>query len=232
MKPIFIIVSILWMILAACARLPQLRPEIDAGASADSSDCAGLFAQGDWQFVHAIEATPPTGQRHTLLGVCRISSDDRTIRSALMTLEGLVIFQADYDGQITVRRALPPFDAKGFAEGLIDDLSLIFLTPGGTYHRGKAPESDARVCRWRNSDGSAVDVLHFPDLSWEIRRYNAKAQPIRSVKPLNRKAVNGKGPTTESIVLQSPGLLGYTLTMTLVDAQPMIKPKPTPEVSQ
>lgn len=226
MKPAVLLWIAILLLPLACTHLPQIRP--DALASHRVADCTALYPQGKWQFVHTIEAAPPNGERQTLLGVSQVSSEQRTIHCVLMSLEGLVLFEADYDGRLQVGRALPPFDTQGFAQGLIDDLALMFLAPTGPPQITGLMENGAAACRWREGNGSTVDVVRTAEAAWQIRRFNAQGKLIRLVKPLNSSSTLPKDPLPETIVLQSPGMLGYTLTMTLVEAR-ALEPAIAPE---
>ena len=121
----------LFMVLmpVACGHLPEIRTVDDSTTAGRTAACADIFPRGQWQLVHAIEIFPPAGSKQTVLGIIQISSEQRTFRCVLMTIEGLVLFEADFDGAVTIQRAIPPLDKPGMAEGMLQDISLLFLHP-------------------------------------------------------------------------------------------------------
>ena len=114
----WLIVAML-LLLGACARLPALQP-VDATRFIDmEKDCRSHFPQGRWQLVHTIAARFYGGRQATFTGVVVLSTREKTIHCVLMTLEGMVLFEAQNDGQATiVQRALGPFENKPFAQGV------------------------------------------------------------------------------------------------------------------
>ena len=107
-----------------------------------------------------------------------------------MTLEGMVMFEARFDGQVEVLRALPPFDAQGFAQGMMDDIMLILLAPKTAPQVVGRLSQNAQdlVCRWQQADGSFQDNVFQEnvcetDRGWEIRRYNDRKRLVRRVVP-------------------------------------------------
>lgn len=208
----------LFLFITACAHLPEIKSPAD-GAPADvAADCDHIFPRGNWQFLHTIEASPPGGGTQTMLGLSQISSDRRTAHCVMMTLEGLVVFEADYDNGIQIQRAVPPFNMPGFAEGLIDDLLLIFFAPEHPMTRAGHLKDGPWVCRYPLADGGTQDILVRNGADWEIRRYNRQNRLIRSVHP---DAAAGRSPKgyPKRIILNAPGLAGYQLIMTLVEAE-------------
>jgi hypothetical protein len=131
MKHILLLLSVLGLMLS-CSRLPQVFPASDSADPQPGRTCRGPYPEGDWQLLHSIEATLPGGKKGFLMGLTVISSSDRTARCVIMTLEGFVVFDALYDKQITVKRAIAPFDSEVFANGLIEDINLIFFKPTGS----------------------------------------------------------------------------------------------------
>ena len=114
MKQLLLLLSVLGLILS-CSSLPQVYPAADSAGPQTGRACRGPFPDGDWQLLHSIEATLPGGKKGFLMGLTIISSSNRTARCVIMTLEGFVVFDALYDKQITVKRAIAPFDSEVFA---------------------------------------------------------------------------------------------------------------------
>lgn len=207
----------------ACSSLPQIVPAGDSTAAQISDKCHLAFPKGKWQFLHSLEATLPGGQKGFLMGLTVISSSDRSIRSIMMTLEGLVVFDAQLNGQTTVRRAIPPFDSADFASGLIQDIQLIFLEPLGPLIESGSLKNGSSACRHRQPGGWVVDIVIHPDDSWEIRKYRRDFHLMRTVKGM----LEGKGDSSDGvgipgrIELRAYGFPEYTLIMNLLAATPL-----------
>ncbi|GAB6907702.1 conserved exported hypothetical protein [Desulfosarcina cetonica] len=221
MKPVGLALLFCLCLTTACARLPKLSP-----LAGPPPACASFFARDGWQFVHIIEATPPGRSAMTLMGVVQLTPPD--LHCALMTLEGLVLFEARWDGRMTVLRALPPFDNKGFAQGLVDDIRLIFLTPPVSRQSVGRLDDGRPVCRYRLADGETRDLVQTADGGWEMRCY----RPGRGLtKTLTTDALptdRSRMPVPAHMQLKTHGMLGYNLTLTLVEAQPLNSLKVVP----
>ena len=213
----------LWLLLPmACAQLPELMPV--RGASPFSADvCDHVFPQGDWQLLHVLEATPPGGNQQTLLGLSQLSSTRKTGKFVIMTLEGMVLFEAHVDDGIDIKRAVPPFDRPGMAQGIVDDLRLIFFAPDPSTRITGALDNGDRVCRFALPGGGTQDVELHDDIAWTVRRYNRRNRIIRSVRsvPARGRSVHGM---PNQIILDAHGPVGYRLIITLLEAEPLTRP--------
>lgn len=222
-KAMRLMVLLLFLLPAACARLPQIHPP-GGVAPAVPAACERLFPRGDWQFVHRIEAIAPDGSRQTLLGIIQLSSSSRTMHCVLMTVEGLVILEADYDGAVHILRAVPPMDRAGLAEGMIRDLRLMFFRPDQPVRQAGILADGERICRYALPDGGTEDIRLQDSSHWSIRRYNGRDRETRTVVSDPDAPLSPLGFPTR-LVLQAHGLLGYQMTMTLLEAQPLAEIK-------
>ena len=102
-----------------------------------------------------------------MLGLTVMSSPAAERRSVLMTLEGFVVFDGEYDGRLTVHRALPPFDSPHFADGLMEDIRLVFFEPEGPVVARGTLRTGGPVRRYRLPDGGTVDVELLPGATGE-----------------------------------------------------------------
>lgn len=228
MKPSSLFLSGLLFSLVACAaetqfRLPQLT---GAAESLKENGCAAVFPQGRRQFVHAIDFTMQGGSGTAVVGVT--SLNDNTIACALVTVEGLTLFEAvfHHDASFEVKRAVPPFDTPEFATGLISDIRAIFQPPQGRGSRGQlllpAPAAGlTAVCRYKDPDGGVVDVLPDVDGCWQIRSYTPDGVMDRSIVGRSCR-VQGTGLIPDYIELKTYGRTGYTLKMTLIRADTIL----------
>lgn len=216
-----ITITILAMLLvAACAGPPRIAVPPDDTHDAFAAACAAVFPQGDWQFAHAIQAHLPDGSRQTLIGITRISTAAQAFEGAMLTLEGMVLFQARYDGTaIEVKKAVPPMDQPGFAQGLIDDIALLFFPPAAPPAQTGLVKDGARICRYPLDDG-IQDVVVQPDGRWEIRRYGSNGRLRRTVLPDGSEARHPQG-FPSRLELRAHGAKGYRLNMSLMEAVPL-----------
>jgi hypothetical protein len=224
MKHILLLLSVLGLMLS-CSSLPQVFPAGDSADPLPGRTCRGPYPDGDWQLLHSIEATLPGGKKGFLLGLTVISSSDRTARCVIMTLEGFVLFDALYDKQITVKRAIAPFDSEVFANGLIEDINLIFFKPTGSIMTSGFLKGGEAVCRYQKPDGWMVDIISRQEHNWEIRLYLPDYRLARIVKSMSAKEsdlADRKG-ISDKIELNALGSPGYALVMDLVEAIPLAK---------
>jgi hypothetical protein len=194
--------------------LPQLTPAPPDGAVS----CSSFFPQGTWQFVHSIDFQFSGGRKGSALGIVVV--EDRAIRCALTTVEGLTLFAAVWHqgGPVQVSRAVAPFDRPGVAEGLLRDVRTIFQSPPGQVLPGELPDS-TRVCRYAPAagEGSTVDILQQKDGCWAMNVYVGDKLSKRI--DTSACAADGAYLLPQHIRLTTYGAEGYTLTMQLINAQ-------------
>ena len=201
----------------ACGHLPEIRTVDNSTAVGRTAGCADIFPRGQWQLVHAIEIFPPVGSKQTLLGIIQISSEQRTFHCVLMTIEGLVLFEADFDGAITIQRALPPLDMPGMAEGMLEDISLLFFAPEEPCVATGLSKEAAWICRYPSIDQGYQDIILQPDGRWEIRRYSQSHRLMRTIAPMAKEDLHADG-LPSRVELTAHGLGGYRLRMSLMEA--------------
>jgi hypothetical protein len=223
MKSALISLVVLLVFLAGCAAEKLARmPEL-IGAAADKPQktaCVAIFPQGKWQFVHSIEFTLQDGAGPPVIGVTTI--DGNTIGCALVTVEGLTLFEAVYQGyaSVVVRRAVPPFDKPEFARGLITDIRAIFQPPTASDVLA-GQSADARsVCRYKEASGEVADIRLAADNCWQIDGYGADLMLQRTIIGRSSRK-KGFGLIPDYLELKTYGRNGYTLKMTLIRAETM-----------
>lgn len=133
-----------------------------------------------------------------------------------MTLEGFVVFDGEYDQQLTVHRSLAPFDSPHFADGLMDDIRMIFFEPNGPLVACGVLDNGSAVCRHGIPDGSAIDVQSLADNAWELRRYSPSQRLTRTFRILPGERTRSGFP--ERMELIASGGQTYKLVMTLLEA--------------
>ena len=214
-----LILPALCCLIAACSTLPELQPGSDNTKISAPEACRAVFPEGKWQFVHSIEASFPGGGENVLMGVTVVDASLRTIDCALMTVEGFVLFRAHMGKAIRVERAVPPFDREGFANGLLEDIRVMFLAPGVEVTRtGKLAGDDSPgekpVCRYTGARGMTTDVIPGSGSRWKLRRYSPQGRLTRTVDAEKRGGQEG---FPGRLNLTAHGPAGYTLVMTLVN---------------
>ena len=213
----------LLLILSGCAAHQQVRlPELPgtAGDGRRIPACTAIFPQGKWEFVHSIEFTMQDGAGPPIIGVTTI--DGNTIGCALITVEGLTLFDAVYTvkagkDSVEVRRAVPPFDKPDFARGMIGDIRAMFRPPtAGEVQTGLSAGGNS-VCRYKEASGGVVDIELTADNCWQIKGYNAELLLQRTItsRLCRKKAFNL---IPDYLDLETYGRNGYTLKMTLIRA--------------
>jgi len=200
------------VLLPACAGPRHIRPE-----PINPALCRLPFSSTGCRYVHSLDAELPGGARMTVIGVSVIDPAADTIQAAIMTLEGLVLFDATASGDgVQVHRALPPFDAPRFAEGLMQDVRFIFMFPAGAPKTTGRLDDGSSVCRYQDNFGMTVDVITHPGQGWEVEQYSVLGKKLRSLKidPLK----NGVPGMLEFEALSPKP---YALHMKLISAEPV-----------
>jgi hypothetical protein len=215
MKRIYLLVLIT-VFLASCQSLPVINAPVPQ-AVGKLSACPSPFLKERYRLIHAIEIRMAGDTRGAIIGVTLADPATRLISCAIMTAEGIVLFEAESDaGLLKVNRALPPFDSPDFAKNMIDDIRLIFFAPEGIIQKKGNLLDGATVCRYRQEDGGWIDVIANKPEDVEIRRYSSYNSLKRRIK-INKPDEN----IYQSIELQANELFNYSLVMTLIEAEPV-----------
>jgi hypothetical protein len=219
MKPLSLLLCTLALFIS-CSSLPTVYPVDGPPLSLPPQRCVRMFPEGKWQFLHSIEATMPGGEKALMMGLTVISSRARTARSVILTIEGLVVFDAQYDRKVTLNRGIPPFDSVDLAKGLMDDIQLMFFMPQDPLIGSGTLKNGSAVCRYQNPDGHIVDLITDSDDSWELKQYSKNFALTRTVKASPGKRAghfdsDGIPGHLELTAYSSPG---YALVMDLVEA--------------
>ena len=133
--------------------------------------------------VHAIEARMAGDTRSAIIGVTLADPVSRSVSCAIMTAEGMVLFEAETSLEgIKVSRALPPFDSENFAKNMIEDIKLIFLAPEGkVQNKGYLPDGST-VCRYLEENGDWIDVIENKSDGIQIKRYSSSGGLKRHIR--------------------------------------------------
>lgn len=223
MKPVYLWFGILLMVSISCSTLPVLDPLKPQELSEFSDRCDLPFAVGEWQFIHAIEATMHNKKPSFLIGITVISSKKASVQCAIMSIEGLLLFEARSDqGRLVINRGISPFDSKSLAADLMQEIKLIFLKPAGILLETGRLKNGAYVCRYQGDEHKIVDVVTKTDFSWEIHQYDKNNRLIKSVKAYSNKQSLSSARLNlfpDRLQLTSQDPFGYSLDMKLIEAQ-------------
>ena len=219
-----IFAAVLFLILTmsflagGCAELPHIALISIDDHTEFNAICNRPFPSHPWRAVHAIHITGPLKQKDAVIGVTIVVPAERRIRTVIMTIEGLVLFDANhFQGLTTRRRAIPPLDKPAFSDGLLHDVSLIFLPPEGT-NRQVGRDSEGRlVCRWINQGEGTTDMVICNNGERQILQYNRKDRLRREIII----SPHQKNSLPREVTFQCHGLGGYTLEMTLLELEPL-----------
>jgi hypothetical protein len=155
--------------------------------------------------------------RGTIIGITLADPFTRSVSCAIMTAEGMVLFDAEAGPSgLQINRALPPFDSRDFAENMIEDIKLIFLAPGGEMQAKGFLPGGAKACRYLQENGNWIDVIENESAGTEIKRYSSSGALKRHV--LFSKTAKS---IYQSIELQANETFDYSLLLNLIEAQPV-----------
>jgi len=215
--PAFLILLIPFL-LTRCSELPH----ITLLSGPESHDFFGLcnqaFPRHPWRALHTIHITGPFNQKNAVIGATIVVPAERRIRAVIMTIEGMVLFDADYSfGVTTCRRAVPPLDHPAFGEGLLRDVSMMFLPLEGERHQiGRDPEGRL-ICRWINSAQETTDIIAGDNGERHIHHYDRKGKLKRTIT----MSPPQKNILSQEVELVSYGFPGYTLQLKLLEQEPL-----------
>lgn len=203
------------LLFVSCRTLPAINPALPQTVQ-KSLSCPSPFLKEPYRLVHGIETRMAGDIAGAIIGITVADPARRFISCAIMTAEGMVLFEADAQAGLKVKRALPPFDSQDFAQNMINDIKLIFFAPEGKLKARGILADGARVCRYQEKNGAWIDVAERQPEGIEIRKYSSYGNLKRQIK-LNRMAEN----PYQSIELQAKELFNYSLLMTLIEAEPL-----------
>jgi hypothetical protein len=199
------------LFLVSCQTLPAVKQE----AAAQKIACPAPFLKEHYRLVHAIDISMAGETRGGIIGVTVADPANRFVSCAIITVEGLVLFEAEANTALKVIRALPPFDSADFARNMIEDIKLLFFAPQGELQmQGTLPDGSS-FCRWSDPAGGWIDVIARQPEGVEINKYAAAGSLKRRIK-----LGSGAGNVYTSITLTATEFFDYSLTMTLIEAEP------------
>jgi len=215
---LFIIISM------SCCSLPQIQKAADFRYDPIQCGCRALFPKHRIQLVHSMTSILPNGDIHVAIGVTTISPETETIHCAIMTIEGMVLFEAEYNQKIIIHRSIPPFDSMTFAQNIMDDIRLALFKPAGALINAGHLTPEADICRYKQENGLTIDVMTYQNGNWEIHQYNTYYKLIKIIKAYytgeNNHGILEKNRHIPSMYeITTPGVFGYSLKLELMEAR-------------
>jgi len=172
---------LLLLTVNACTGLKPLIPVDAVRKAAVLENCRSPFLPGSHRLIHALERVMPDGVKETAIGILSADPRTRRFRTALMTIEGWVLFDGEAGETMTVHRAVPPFDAPAFAKALAEDIRLAFFPPGEEPAAWGEGEEGALICRFERADGRLVEIMTPREGAMEIRLYGTGGEVLKRV---------------------------------------------------
>jgi len=210
------------LVLVSCHSLPAITPNGKIPADIEAA-CAAIFPRQAWRMVHTIQTDFPGGRKGVMLGVVSLAPDENSVACALLSIEGLRLFEAHDDGTLTIRRALPPFDRPALANGMMQDIRLIFFRPEAPSLKSGMMPSGEPGCRYTLADG-IQDIVRKPSGEIVIHRYDGNNRLIRRVTITHCHPAGAAGNEAVPcrILLEAFHPVHYQLELDLVEARPTV----------
>jgi len=214
------LIAFVFLLIPACSQVPAIRPDAGLMGRPGAEVCCRKdclpFVVVPHRLVHAIEARLPDGTITSALGIVLVDPREGSLHCVLMTPEGFVLLDAVDDRRLTtVQQGVPPFDQPAFAEGMMADIRLMLLPPMGKQRDAGLLKDNVAVCRYSDDEGGVTDVIARNGDSREIRQYDMSGFLRRSIRlsEARKHGIFGK------IELDAPGFTGYSLRLTLLEAE-------------
>jgi len=217
---------LLLLTMNGCSGMKPLIPLDPSRKTAVLENCRSPFLPRSYRLVHSLERVTPDGAKGTAIGILSADPRTRSFQTALMTIEGWVLFDAEVGETLTVHRAVPPFDAPAFAEALAEDIRLAFFPPGDEPAAWGEGEKRALVCRYERADGRLVEVITLPDGAIEIRLYGTGREVLKRVT-----MIHPQRPGLADALEIRNGWPPYTLRLRLLESEVLddnTEPAPAP----
>lgn len=160
------------ILMCPACTLPKIQP-LPPGATALQPEWDSLFPNHKRLFVHSIQAVFAGHKKSSFMGLTWVIPETRDIRCNILTVEGMLLFDASFQHEkLKVLRQVPPFDSPHFAQGLMQDIQLVFFPPQGDIVARGMTDSQAPIRRFQVSKRETIDLIVPPDSSaWILHKY-------------------------------------------------------------
>ncbi len=218
----------LLLCVSGCRSLAPIQPASSALHAETARHCRAHFLARPRQLVQSLTAYLPGGDVRNAIAVIRIHPETGRIKCVIMSVEGIVLFDGEYDGGVSIRRAVPPFDEKKFARAMFADIRLAFMPPEAENVQVGTLSGGTPICRYARGDGKGfVEVRLSGADRLEIRRYTGGKKLRETVNVCYAPACSlaGSGVAGEipaKIDIFHHGLFGYRLELNLLEAKELL----------
>lgn len=203
------------LLLFSCQTLPVINSS--SSPAEESFLCPSPFLKGKYRLVHAIESRVSGKTQSAIIGITLADPATRSVSCAIITAEGMSLFEAESSpATFKINRALPPFDSEDFAKNMMEDIKLIFFMPDGKLQKRGYLSDGSKDCRYLQENGDLIDVIEHQSADTQIKHYS-------STGVLKRHVIFGKSGKNiyQRIELQAHASFDYSLSMNLIEAQPV-----------
>ncbi len=187
--------------------------------------CGQIYPDHPRQFVHAIDITAPGGTKSALIGITNVFPDRRGIHCVLMSVEGLVLFEAIHRNGLTIKKAIGPFQSTAFAKAIMADITLAYFPSRQGVCREGVTALASAWCRCRASE-ALTDVTRHANGNWQIDLYSPTGRMLRCIRGAYiHPPLSANFHPPDQLTVSAPGLTGYRLVMTLLSTDALDKDK-------
>ncbi len=203
---------LLFPALLSCSGVPRLQPLPGNDRPTHSAQCGAPFLAKGWRLIHSVSGSFPGGGGMTMIGVTWALPAAGRLRCVLMSVEGLVLCDATYDGKLVIKRGIGPFSSPDMVMGMVRDIRLMLFGPAGAPAEvgltGGMP-----TCRYRSDEG-VTDVSSRPDGTVDVVLFTGE----RKARTARFSRMRGDG-LPGRIELKAHGPIGYSLLLDLIEAE-------------
>lgn len=202
----------LLVLFTACNRYQQpSRLVIDEG---DIAGCIACFSQHEFTVVHRVDYLYKKDSKISFIGVTKANPLKYSYRSILLTVEGMIVFDAEMSGgDLTVHHVAPSIDSTEFIKGLLDDVAFIFFSPhGDPLWTDKSLQGETTCC-WLAPEGGAIKMTVRDKGGWTINNYSKNGKLLKEVRALP-PFVNT---FSRYVKLKSFGKVKYSIELALIE---------------
>ncbi|MBN1545767.1 MAG: hypothetical protein JW902_03815 [Syntrophaceae bacterium] len=210
-------ILVILIAMSSCSGLPPIKPADPLAVAGIEKQCLRPFPPGPYRLIHSVEAVFPGGSQINFIGILLIDPREKSIHSVIMTIEGFVLFDAEFKSEVKINRSVPPFDSVAYAEHMMKDIEFVIFPPQGTRKEAGYSADGSVICRFEERQGRTTDVTVTGKATWLVSQYNEQDGLIRSMRVslLDERNVPAR------IDFDTCGPDGYSLHMRLISAEPV-----------
>ncbi|MGM0424046.1 MAG: hypothetical protein ACQEQX_03875 [Thermodesulfobacteriota bacterium] len=226
--PLAAFAALFLLLVSGCSTgLEPLQPVVPADSADIKERCQAHFLHQPWQLVQSATLHGPGGNVRKAIMVLHVHPEQERIKCVITSLEGIVLFKAEYDQGPEILRAVQPFQDEEFARALFGDIRMLLFPPeAGSIETGQSP-CGAPACEYEPHGQGLVRVLLPGDGKREILQYSESQKHLQTIEASYNKAVSNPQNSQvqelipERLIINRHGALGYKLVLELIEAKPL-----------